>query len=117
MLRVWQESYVVAESLSSGHKNKQPKKSARDGKRNGRKAETPPAAVPVSIPQARQPEVVAQLGKKEQEMAEAPPAALSIALASPAAESMLQGKKRKEFASEADLESEEEQMDVECWLL
>ena len=71
----------------------------------------------MSIPQAPQSEVVTQLGKNKQDMAEAPPAAKSIALAPPAAESTLQGKKRKAFASEADLESEEEQMDVERWLL
>lgn len=40
-----------------------------------------------------------------------------MALAPPAAESMPQGKKRKELASEVDLESEEEQKDVERWLL
>ncbi|MCJ1269898.1 hypothetical protein MMC22_009791 [Lobaria immixta] len=104
----------ILETLSSLHQSKEPKQSARDGKRSRRKAETPPAAVPVSIPQAPQSEVVAQLGKNQQEMAEAPSTAISIALAPPAAASMLQGKKRKEFASEADLESEEEQMDVEC---
>ncbi|MCJ1267732.1 hypothetical protein MMC22_007618 [Lobaria immixta] len=105
--------FKILESLSSLHQSHQPKRSARGAKRNRRKAETPPAAVPVSIPQAPQSEVVTQLGKNKQEMAEAPPAAKSIALARPAAASMLQGKKRKAFASEADLESEEEQMDVE----
>ena len=55
--------------------------------------------------------------KKKQENAKTPPAAVLIALNPLLAKSMPRGKKRKELASEADVESEEEHVNVECWLL
>lgn len=106
-----------AESLASFYQKSRPKASARGSKRTKTKPEASPAAVSSGIPQAPQSGVVARPSKEKLGTAKTPPAAVSVALNSLPAGSMPHGKKRKQLASEADVDSHDDRANVECWLL
>lgn len=103
-----------AESLASFYQKSRPKASARGSKRNKRRTDASSAAVSSSIPQEPQLGVVAQPSKEKPGTAKAPPVAVLVALNPLPAQSMPHGKKRKELASEADVDSHDDRANVEC---